>query len=147
MATASVYEWLQGETVVADYKNPPQLDVVDRCLRRMGDKTIPDEAPPSLESFLSPMSRRYRSTTNTWTSASRRLSHRCRPNKEVALNCLIAWVVMVTPWRLFAMQINACHPLQLKPYGYVPNIKHISTFVDLRYLCVRDSLLCVFICT
>ena len=34
-----------------DYKNPLHLDVVDRYLRRMGDKTIPDEAPPSLESF------------------------------------------------------------------------------------------------
>ena len=28
--------------------------VVDRYLRRMGDKTIPDEAPPSLESFNPP---------------------------------------------------------------------------------------------
>ena len=34
-----------------DYKNPLDLDVVDRYLRRMGDKTIPDEAPPSLKSF------------------------------------------------------------------------------------------------
>ena len=34
-----------------DYKNPLHLDVVDRYLRRMGDKMIPDEAPPSLESF------------------------------------------------------------------------------------------------
>ena len=25
-----------------DYKNPLHLDVVDRYLRRMGDKTIPD---------------------------------------------------------------------------------------------------------
>ena len=39
---------------VKDYKNPLHLDVVDRCLRRMGDKTIPDEAPPSLESFYPP---------------------------------------------------------------------------------------------
>ena len=35
----------------SDYKNPLHIDVVDRYLRRMGDKTIPDEAPPSLESF------------------------------------------------------------------------------------------------
>ena len=34
-----------------DYKNPLHLDVVGRYLRRMGDKMIPDEAPPSLESF------------------------------------------------------------------------------------------------
>ena len=37
-----------------DYKIPLHLDVVDRYLRRMGDKTIPDEAPPSLESFYPP---------------------------------------------------------------------------------------------
>ena len=37
-----------------DYKNPLHLDVVGRYLRRMGDKTIPDEAPPSLESFYPP---------------------------------------------------------------------------------------------
>ena len=37
-----------------DYKNPLHLDVVDRYLRRMVDKTIPDEAPPSLESFYPP---------------------------------------------------------------------------------------------
>ena len=39
---------------VKDYKNPLHLVVVDRYLRRMGDKTIPDEAPPSLESFYPP---------------------------------------------------------------------------------------------
>ena len=35
----------------ADYENPLHLDVADRYLRRMGDKTILDEALPSLESF------------------------------------------------------------------------------------------------
>ena len=39
---------------VADYENPLHLDVVDWYLRRMGDKTIQDEAPPSLESFYPP---------------------------------------------------------------------------------------------
>ena len=34
-----------------DYKNPLHLDVVDRYLRRKGENTIPNEAPPSLESF------------------------------------------------------------------------------------------------
>ena len=37
--------------LVGGKENPPHIDVVDRYLRRMGDKTIPDEAPPSLESF------------------------------------------------------------------------------------------------
>ena len=45
---------LKLSVVMADYKNPLHLDVVDRYLRRMGDKTIPDEAPPSLESFYPP---------------------------------------------------------------------------------------------
>ena len=35
-----------------DYKNQLHLDVVNRYLRRMGDKTIPDEAPSSLDSFI-----------------------------------------------------------------------------------------------
>ena len=39
---------------VKDYKNPLHIDLVDRYLRRMGDKMIPDEAWPSLESFYPP---------------------------------------------------------------------------------------------
>ena len=39
---------------VSDYKNPLHVGVADRYMRRMGDKTIPDEAPPSLESFYPP---------------------------------------------------------------------------------------------
>ena len=39
---------------LVDYKNPLHLDVVDPYLWRMGDKLIPDEAPPSLESFYPP---------------------------------------------------------------------------------------------
>ena len=72
----------------------------------MGDKTIPDEAPPSLESFYPHESQvsiyhnkgvvdsLSRSPINTnkgefeGTSAFRRLSHRRHPNKEVALNCM-----------------------------------------------------------
>ena len=39
---------------VKTYKNPQHLDVVDRYLRRIGDKTIPDEALPSMDSFYPP---------------------------------------------------------------------------------------------
>ena len=46
--------WNLQHNCVGDYKNPLHLDVVDRYLRRMGDKTIPDEAPPSLELFYPP---------------------------------------------------------------------------------------------
>ena len=37
-----------------DYTSPLHFGVEDRYLRRMGDKTIPDEALPSLESFYPP---------------------------------------------------------------------------------------------
>ena len=37
---------------VKDYKNPLHLDVVERYLRLMGDKMIPEE--PRLESFYPP---------------------------------------------------------------------------------------------
>ena len=40
--------------ILVDYKNPLYLNVVDRYLQLMGDKTIPDEAPPALESFHPP---------------------------------------------------------------------------------------------
>ena len=39
---------------VRDYKNPLHLDVVDRYLQQIGDKTTPDKAPQSLESFYPP---------------------------------------------------------------------------------------------
>ena len=45
---------VSADPYVKDYKNPLHLDVIDRYLRRMGDRTIPDEAPPSLESFYPP---------------------------------------------------------------------------------------------
>ena len=45
--------------LMGNYKNPLHLDVINRYLRRMGDKTIPDEAPPSLESFYPPWGMPY----------------------------------------------------------------------------------------
>ena len=48
----SSYQYMDPH--VKDFDNPLHLDVVDRYLRRMRDKTIPDEAPPSLESFYPP---------------------------------------------------------------------------------------------
>ena len=50
---------------VQDYKNQLHLDVLDRYLRRVGDKTILDEAPPSLESFIPPWDFMSRSPINT----------------------------------------------------------------------------------
>ena len=68
-----------------------------------------------------------------------------RPNKTQLP--LLACVVMVTPWRLLAMQNKACHPLKLKSYRYVQKYQTQCTFINLRHLCVRDSLFCVFIST
>ena len=102
-----------------DYRNPLHLDVVDRYLRRMGDKTIPDEAPPSLESFYPP-----------WVAGIRKL-------------LLNACVVMVTTWRLFAMQSNACHPLRLKPYGYVQKISNRVVYLSIYDIFVSGILCCV----
>ena len=66
------------------------LDVVDRCLRRMGYKTIPDEAPKIPDEagiVLNPFRRRYRSTAIKVLYAEMInvswLSHRPLPNKEV----------------------------------------------------------------
>ena len=36
------------------YKSPSNFDVADWYLWQMGDKTIPDKAPPSLKSFYPP---------------------------------------------------------------------------------------------
>ena len=154
------WDYNQIEVKSWDYKNPLHLDVVDRYLRRMGDKKIPDEAPPSLESLYPPFvagidlpqSRCcgfFVSFTNNYklkcilrlkhrTSALRRLSHRRHPNKEVALNCMRRYGDGVTV---------ICNPLRLNHIDMKKNINHKCTFVDLRHLCVRDSLLCVLICT
>ena len=61
---------------------------------------------------------------------------------------LIACVVMVMPWRLFAMQNNAFYPLRLKPYGYVQNYQ--TQLYICRYmisLCHGFFVVCVYICT
>ena len=43
-----------GNSMYKYYENPSHLHVVDQYLRRLGNKTCPDEAPPSLESFYPP---------------------------------------------------------------------------------------------
>ena len=43
----SVYQYRDPH--VKDYKNPDHTDVVDQFLRRMGDKTISNKTPLSLE--------------------------------------------------------------------------------------------------
>ena len=48
----------------------------------------------------------------------------------------IACVVMVMPWRLFAMQIHTYHPLRLKPYRYV------QKYQTQLYICQFTTSLC-----
>ena len=56
----------------------------------------------------------------------------------------IACFVMVTLWRLFAMQNNASHPLRLKPY-WQKNIKH-SVHLSIFDIFVSGILCCVYLC-
>ena len=131
------------------------LMVVDWYLRRMGDKTIPDEAPPSLESFYPPWvagidlppSRCcgfFVSFTCTQikvyfkvkTQERRRFVGCLTVVIQIRKWCLIACVVMVTLWRLFAMQSNACHTLRLKTYGYV------QKYQTQLYICGSTTSLC-----
>ena len=138
---AGIFRWLSARLQYlqcvsnGDYKNPLHLDVVDRYLRRMGDKTIPDEAPPSLESFYLPwvagidlpQSRCcgfFVSFTIKVYFKVKTQGHRCFVGcLTVVIHIrkwrLIACVVMVTSWRLFAMQNNECHQLRLKAYSYI----------------------------
>ena len=138
------------------YKNPLHLDVVNWYLRRMGDKTIPDEAPPSLESF-------YTTIKVLWILC---LIHQWTPTKvyfkvktqerrrfvgcltiviQIRKWHLIACIVMVTPWRLFAMQINTCHPLRLKPFGYVQKYQtHLYICRSVTSLCQGFFIVCVY---
>ena len=48
---------------------------------------------------------------------------------------LITCVVMVTPWRLYTMRNNACHPLRFRPYRYVQKCQ------TQLYICRSTSLL------
>ena len=66
-------------------------------------------------------------------------------HKEVALNRMHRYVVMVTPWRLFGMQNKACHPLRLKPYRYIQ--KYQTRFYICRFttsLCQGIFVVCVY---
>ena len=130
--------------------------MVDRYLRRMGDNTIPDEVPPSLESFYPP-----------WVAGIHLPQSRCsgffvwftkKTQIKVHFNvkiqehrrfvgcltvvihirrwCIIACVVMVTSWRLFVMPNQACHPLRLKPYRY------IQKYQTQLYICGSVTSLC-----
>ena len=80
---------------VMDYGNPLHLDMVDRYLQRIRDKTIPDEDPPSLESFYpyeSQVSICYNCVVDylppTQTKRIFQLKNTTIPVKEVARSCV-----------------------------------------------------------
>ena len=123
-----------GHPGVRNYKNPLHLHVVDRYLRRMGDKTIPDEAlevwnrliPHESQVSINPnqgvvdsLSRSLINTNKVYFKVKTQEHRRFAGCLTVAIHIrkwrLIAYVVMVTSWRLFVMQSTACHPLRLKP--------------------------------
>ena len=120
-----------------DYLNPLQLDVVDRCLRRMGE--------PRLESFLSPMDSLSRSFTNK--------------HKKVYFKVKTQGHRRFVSCPTIVIHIRKLHPLHVSLWwrndDYLwckirhaisdhidkyENIKHICTFV---YLYVRDFCCCV----
>ena len=55
----------------------------------------------------------------------------------------IACIVMVTPWRLCAMQSNECHPLGLKPNGYVQKYQTQLYICRSATYLYQGSLMCV----
>ena len=118
-----------------DYKNPLHLDVVDRYLRRMRTKRIPDEAPPSLGSFDPPhesqvsiyhnqdvvdsLSRSsIRSTfkhKNTAIIGVSQLSRRPHPNKEVVRSCTCPYGDTKD---VFVVPNSVCHLRRFPSYQY-----------------------------
>ena len=141
-----------------DYENPLHLDVVDRYLRRMGDKTIPDEAPPSLESFIPHESQESIYHNQGVVDSLSRSSINMNKEQEHRrfIGCLIvvihirkwrltACVVMVTSWRLFVMRNKACHPFRLKPYRYIQKYQtHLYICRSMTSLCQGFFVVCVY---
>ena len=97
--------------------------------------------------FFASCNNKYKVCFNIKAQGHRRFLGCLAVEIQIGKSRLITCVAMVMPWRLFMLQNNVGHPLRLKPYIYIQNIKHSCKFVDLRHLCFRDSLLCVFICT
>ena len=137
--------------------------MVYRYLRRMGNKTIPGEAPPSLESFYPPwvagkyidlpqsrccglFANKHKKRVFIVKTQEHRRFEGCLTvvtHKEVALNRIHLYVVIVTPWRLFGMQNKACHPLRLKPYRYIQKISNTVLHLSIYDIFVSGNLCCV----
>ena len=93
------------------------FEVIDRYLQRMRIKTLPDEAPLSLDSFYF-----------AWVAGITLLQSRCRGFAiQIWKCCSIAHAVMVIPRRLFVVQNDACHPRRLQSHRHT-NINDIQLF-------------------
>ena len=104
-----------------DYKNPLHVDVVDRYLRLMGDNTIPDEAPPGLESIYPP-----------WVAGI-----------DLPQSMRVTRAIMLTQ-RTILWGSKLCMPFTKTTN--IKYIKHDFTGVDIRHIGVKNTLSPVFIC-
>ena len=147
-----------------DYKNPIHLDVVDRYLRRMGDKRFQTRLRRVWNRCI-PMSSRYRSTK------IKELWIRCLVHQETQIKVyfkvkiqkhrrfvgfliviiqirnwrLIACVITMTSRRLFVMRNKASHPLRLKPYRYILKYQmQLYICRSMTYLCQGFFIVCVY---
>ena len=112
-------------------------------LRRVWNRFIPHESQASIHRNQGVVDSLSRSPINTnkgyfkvKTQERRRFVGCLTVVIQIRKWRLIARVVMVTPWRLFAMQSNACHTLTLKPYGYV------QKYQTQLYICRSTTSLC-----
>ena len=121
-----------------DYKNPLHLDVVDRYLwwmgikrfqmrlRRVWNHFLPHSSQVSIyhnQGVVDSLSRSLRNANKGYFKVKAQERRRFIGCLTIVIQIgkwrLIACVVVVMPWQLFVMQINTCHPLRLKPFGYV----------------------------
>ena len=132
-----------------------------RYLRRMGDKTIPAEAPPNLESFYPPFvagidlpQSRCCGFFVSFTNKHKDFEVKTQEHRrfvgcptvviDVRKWCIIVCVVMVTSWRLFVMENKVCYPLRLKPYRYT-KISNTVVHLSIYDIFVSGILCCVYL--
>ena len=115
-----------------------QIDVCDEWginrfqtrLRRVWNRFIPHESQVSIyhnQGVVDSLSRLPDNTKKVYFKAKTQERQRFVGCLTVVIHIrkgrLNARVVIVTPWRLCAMQNNECHPLRLKPCRYVQKIQ------------------------
>ena len=139
--------------MLLNYKNPLHLDVVYRYLRRMEDKMIQDEPPPSLESFYSPRVADVDLLQNKVFGFF--VSEIAYVTITLGYQFVAIWLtILIQIWskwgsvvelhvpiwrhkgRLFVVQNNVCYPPVRSIYKC---LEHKCTDGDLQHLCAMDS--------